>query len=280
MRTPSSLIVAAVSCVALLSGCNGDDSGADDPSATPSESETTTSEPPPSPPPRNGLCYRLDESQLRAAHVDADPVDCAQDHTTQTYLVGKLLGTVVRSADSVDSTAITRTVEQRCSDAFDDHVGGDQETRTLARVRYVWFVPSEEDFGRGANWFRCDVTADRQHGTPAQLPDDTEGMLDADTALDTWGTCDRAGAELNAEADWRMCSQPHNWQAISVLTVGDADTPWPGADSLRSRGEECESAVREHVGDSTGALAFRWSYPTEQQWRAGRRHGLCWTRES
>lgn len=277
------LVVAATCCAAILGGCSGDSGDADDTgevSASPSPSETSSEPPPPQPAPRDGLCYRLDEQQMQAAHVDADPVDCGQQHTSQTYLVGKLLGEVVRSSDTVDSAAISRTVDQRCADAFDDHVGGDAQTRTLARVRYVWFVPSESEFGRGANWFRCDVMADREHGTPAALPATTSNLLDDDGAIDRWGTCDQAGAELNAEVDWRLCSEPHNWKAIAVVPVGEEDTPWPGVGELRARGDDCEAPVRSYVGDSTGALAFRWSYPTEQQWRAGRRHGLCWTRES
>lgn len=285
MRSPSLLVVASVvSGVLLVTGCSGAGDGGDgDTAASPSApaSETTSDTPPPPPPaPANGRCYRLGEQQVRAAHVDAEPVACKQRHTTQTYLVGRLRGKVVRSADSIDSTAITRTVDERCSAAFDDYVGGDADTRTLSRVRYVWFVPSEDEFARGANWFRCDVVADRQHGTPAALPETARRMLDADDALDTWGTCDRTGAELNAEADWRMCSQPHDWKAISVLSLGDDGAAWPGVESLQSRGDACESAVRDYLADSTGALAFRWSYPTKEQWRAGRRYGLCWTRDS
>ncbi|MGH3358020.1 MAG: septum formation family protein [Nocardioidaceae bacterium] len=282
MRSRFSLIAVALCAGLLAAGCSGGDSGEPDDSDDAASSTPTTSQPPPPPPPapKNGRCYELSERQLEAAHVDADPVDCAQGHTAQTYLVGKLRGDVVRSSDTVDSTAISTTVDQRCATAFGPHIGGDAAVRTLARVRYVWFVPSEEEFNRGANWFRCDVVTDREHGTPAQLPASTKGLLDAEDALDTWGTCDQTDGELNAESDWRMCAESHNWRAISVLSVGEGDTPWPGAAALQDRAGECETDVRSYLGDSTGALEFQWSYPTEQQWRAGRRYGLCWTEDS
>ena len=104
-------------------------------------------------------------------------------------------------------------------------------------------------------------------------------MLDSATALDSWGTCDQAGGRLSAETDWRLCVRPHNWRAVAVLPLGAADASWPGADGLRSRGDACESSVRDFLDDATGGLEFRWSYPTERQWKAGRRYGLCWTRD-
>lgn len=266
--------------ILVLAGCGAGENDAD--GATPSSDQTSDTPeppPPPPPPPGNGRCYRLSEQQAAAAHSSAEAVPCGSAHTTTTYLVGKLLDRVVEQSDSIDSSAISTTVDRRCAETFAGYVGGDQDTRTLARLRSVWFVPTEEEFARGADWFRCDLLADREDGTPARLPASTKGMLNADDALDTWGTCDQAGEELNAESDWRLCGLPHNWRAVSVVPVGEGDTPWPGADALQDRGSDCESAVRDYLDDSTGALEFRWSYPTRVQWDAGRRFGLCWTRD-
>ena len=270
-----------LACTTLLvAGCNGDD---DSPDASgggdePTESETTSEPPPPPPAPKRGHCYRLTADDVAQAHSDAKSVPCKRPHTTQTFSVGPLPKKLVRGG-SVESNAIASLVDKRCSDRFVDHVGGDGQTRTLARVRPVWFVPTEEEIARGAEWFRCDVVADGSGDEPAKLPAVTKGLLDSDDALDDWGTCDKAGDSLNPESEWRLCSEPHNWQAISTLSVGDADDGWPGRDELVARGDECESTVRDYLDDSTGALSFQWTFPTESQWQAGRRYGLCWTED-
>ncbi|UYM05735.1 septum formation family protein [Solicola gregarius] len=283
MRTPSlarALILFACTTL-LVAGCNGDDSpDAAGESDDPTSSETTSEPPPPPPPaPEQARCYQLSGDEVAQAHSDADPVACKKRHTSQTYAVGRLQKNLVGRDAVLDSNAIAAFVDKRCAARFTGYVGGDAETRTLARVHHVWFVPTEDEITRGAHWFRCDVIANGSGGAPAALPAVTKGLLAADDALDSWGTCDRSGESLNPEADWRLCSEPHNWQAIGTLSVGERDASWPGRDDLQARGDECEATVRDYLGDSTGALTFQWSYPTSAQWRDGRRYGLCWTQD-
>lgn len=265
----------------LVAGCNGDDSpDAAGDSDGPTASETSSEPPPPPPPaPKTDRCYRLSQDEVAQAHSDSDPIGCKQRHTTQTYAVGRLPKKLVGGDVVLDSNAIARFVDGRCVARFAGHVGGDPETRTLARVHPVWFVPTEDEIARGAHWFRCDVVAEGAGEKPVPLPAATKGMLNAEDALDSWGTCDQAGDSLNPEADWRLCSQPHNWRAIGTVTIGAQDDPWPGADELEARGGDCEATVRDYLDDSTSALTFQWSYPTGSQWKAGRRYGLCWTQD-
>lgn len=281
MRTPSlarALIIFACTTL-LVAGCNGGDDDStdagDSAGADPSAVSEPTTPPPPPPPPKAGRCHNLGKSGLSSASSDADPVSCKDDHTAQTYLVATLAKSLTGTRP-IDSTAVADAVGKRCEQAFAEHVGGDAETRTLARVHPVWFVPTEEEMGRGARWFRCDVTATKRDGAAAQLPPTTKGMLDADDALSRWGTCAPADS-THPEAEATLCSQPHGMRAIDVIYLGEADTGWPGAESLRGRGDECEAAVRDYLDDATGALAYRWTYPSEQQWSGGRRYGLCWS---
>ena len=53
----------------------------------------------------------------------------------------------------------------------------------------------------------------------------------------------------------------------------------PDRGTLVGLGDECESTVRAYLDDSTSSLTFQWTFPTEAQWRAGRRYGLCWTQD-
>lgn len=262
----------------LVAGCSGDDSSdsADSSASDASSSEpTSTTPPPPPPPPKPDRCYNLAKSDLSSASNDAVSVSCKAIHTAQTYLVGTLPKKLTNNSP-VDSTAVADAVTQRCDEAFPEHVGGDDDTRTLARVYPIWFVPTEDEMELGARWFRCDVTAVKGGGAPAQLPRKSKDMLAADDALDRWGTCAPAGAS-RPEAKATLCSQEHGLRAISVVDLGGDDDPWPGSESLESQGSECESAVRDYLDNSAGALTFQWSYPAKQQWKDGRRYGLCWS---
>lgn len=280
MRTPSvARALTLFACTALLvAGC-GDDSNdpadgtGDDASAASTPASATP--PPPPPPPKTGRCYDLGEDELASASSDAEPVPCKDDHTAQTYLVDTLPERLTDTRP-FDANAIADEVSRRCDQAFAEHVGGDTDTRTLSRVHPVWFVPAEEEMGRGAHWFRCDVAADLSGSSPAPLPPVTKGMLAADDALSRWGTCAPADSS-HPEAEATLCSRPHGIRAIEVIDLGEPEAAWPGADTLAARGDECETAVRDYVDDATGALAYQWTYPAERQWKAGRRFGLCWS---
>lgn len=280
MRIPSiARVLTLFACATVLvAGCNGDDDSTDasDDTASPSESASESTTPPPPPPrPKKDRCYNLGKTGLASASSDIDAVPCKNRHTTQTYLVDTLPNRLT-NAQTLDTTAIADTVSKRCDDGFADRVGGDEETRTLARVHPVWFVPTADEIERGARWFRCDVTVSKQGGKAAALPKSTKGMLDADDALSRWGTCAPADTD-SPEADATLCSQADGIQAVSVLDLGGQDKGWPGPDSLRSRGDDCETAVRNHLDNPTGALSYQWTYPTQRQWKDGRRYGLCWS---
>ncbi len=273
-------VLALLACIIVfIAGCTGDDSsdsGDSTASDAPSASESTsTTAPPPPPPPKPNRCYNLAKADVSSASNDAAPVSCKAVHTAQTYLVGTLPKKLTGDGP-VDSKAIADTVTQRCDKAFPEHVGGDDETRTLARVHPVWFVPTEDEMGLGARWFRCDVTAVKAGGAAAKLPQKSKGMLATDDALDRWGTCAPADAS-HPETEATLCSQDHGIRAISVIELGGDEEPWPGSESLESQGSECEPAVRDYLDNSAGALSLRWTYPSKQQWKDGRRYGLCWS---
>ena len=137
----------------------------------------------------------------------------------------------------------------------------------------VWFGPSLEQADAGANWYRCDVVALRSKGTLLRLPRSMKGVLDADGALDRFGTCgtsapDRRGFERVA------CSEPHTWRAVDVIEID------PGARYLaKDAGAEADSSCKDVAADRAGgSLKFTWSFewPTKEQWKAGRRYGYCW----
>lgn len=290
-RTYVRAVVPVAVTLLLVAGCAGDDDpdsgsdSADSSEATEDPGDEPTAEPtePPEPPPAPTLhaCYRFTADQASQAHADVSPLPCQENHTSQTYFVGTLDKATIGDPEAVRAEKVAAMVNTRCEQTLAEHIGGDEDTRTLSRLDYEWFTPAEEDFALGAKWFRCDLVARLSGDRLARLPNASKDLLAGDDALRTWGTCDQADGDLlNAEEAWRLCSESHNWRAISVVWLGDVETTWPGVDALKARESDCEPSVRNYLDDPVGPLSALWSHPTEQQWRDGRRYGFCWVAES
>ncbi|MGH3423164.1 MAG: septum formation family protein [Nocardioidaceae bacterium] len=278
-RRRALLVLAALGAM-LTAGCTADraDPGPDPsepPSATASASPTT---PPPAPPPKKGACYDLAPGQLTGAHDDSTPVKCGKHHTTQTYAVKKMSRRTIGDPSAIDTETVARAADRRCTRALRKHLGAGKEEMALSRLRSAWFVPEEQEFARGARWLRCDVLAHRTADSLARLPRRTEGLLDSEGALDKWGTCAKASPRrLGAGKGQRMCSEKHNWRAVSIRTLGKKSERWPGARSVRKDVlDRCEDAVRSFTGNKTRTASVGWLPPTKRQWKSGRRYGICW----
>lgn len=229
----------------------------------------------PAPPSRR--CYALTFDDAIAATSDAEPVPCADEHTTITYRVGELDSVRAGHLLAVDSETLQSQVAERCPEALGDFIGGSEDDRRLSVLRSVWFTPTVEESDTGANWFRCDVVALAGSGELAPLAGRLQGTLDRDAGRDRWGLC--SPAEPGTDAFSRVpCSQPHDWRAVEVVGLGSGD--YPGEQQVRSAGEgPCEDAGRAAADDP---LEFDWGYewPTAEQWDAGRTYGVCWVPEA
>ena len=280
-------IVVAVVVTLLVSlaaaGCRGDGSvnptadRADDPppSAPASESPSTTRMlMPKEPEPREGACHDLSNHQVSRAHDKQRPIKCRKEHTTQTYYVGRFK--VDTFADQTpDTAAIAAFVTPKCTRHFKRWVGGDRVTRALTRVRPVWFVPTTRDIKRGADWFRCDVLVSATDKRLDELPRDSEGMLDSDSALDEYGLCSR-GSPDGPHSKTVICSQPHTWRAFDMMRLrGYKSDDYPSREQRRASAKHCQDQARVQL-DYPLEWRYGWQPPTREQWATGVRWGICW----
>ncbi len=284
--------VAALVLVLALAGCtDAEDPGSAADRRTPS-STSTSPEPGSSPdssalaptpastpastpalPPKRA-CYRLDFDQALAAVSRARPRPCAEEHTARTIAVGQVAELVEGSVGSIDGARSQRAVAAECPRRLAAFLGGPEQALRLSMFRPVWFTPSLVQAERGAGWYRCDVIALAAEGRLAPLEGRLEGMLGRSPAWKaTYGLC--ATAEPGTEGFHRVaCGSPHTWRALTTVPI-DARR-YPGVDAVRDLGTTpCTDAARAVAED---ALDFRWGYewPTLEQWRAGRRYGVCW----
>jgi hypothetical protein len=262
----------------LLTACSGSGGPEAGPSPTPTTAasspvaeEPRTAEPPPAP--AEDACYRLRYDDAVAATVGRRPVPCREDHTSQTYLVGRLDLVVGGHLVAVDSDRVRDQVSTTCPGALGSFLGGSPEQQRLTMLRSVWFTPTVPESDRGAAWFRCDVVALARGGELATLGGDVRGVLATEEGRDRFGMC--GTAEPGTEGFQRViCSARHSWRAVSTVPFEAGD--YPGEEQVRTAGEDpCQDAGRAAADDP---LNFRWGYewPSRDQWRSGHTYGLCW----
>jgi hypothetical protein len=259
----------------VLAGCTSMPSeDAPDPAPASSSLAATPSETPPpdpGPKPKVGECHALSFGQAVAVVGRSEPVACTRKHTAQTYFVGRLdLETKAGFSRRVDSEAAQRQMRQACTTRLPRHLGiGPRELR-LSMAQAVWFTPSPKRAEAGADWFRCDVVAVAAPKQLLALPRQTKGWGDAPAAA----MC--ATAEPGTKAFRRVsCGARHTWRASSTVDLpGKGRLPKQAeiADRMEST---CRDAARSQADDP---LDFTWSQesPTEEQWEAGQRYGICW----
>ena len=275
--------------VLLASACSpsgsGDGPEAAPPSSLPSSSAAPTSDPsalatPPTPPkpPEVRACYRLDFDQALDAVTRVRASSCERPHTARTYAVARI-GELVEGSGgaAVDSRAVQDAVAAECPRRLTAFLGGPERAIRLSMFRPVWFTPSLDQADRGADWYRCDVIALASEGSLAPLEGRLEGLLGRNQAWkETYGLC--ATAEPGTDGFERVaCGSAHSWVALSTLPIEPGQGGrYPGVAAVRDLGTTpCTDAARQVAEDT---LDFQWGYewPTLEQWRQGRRYGVCW----
>ena len=261
----------AAALLATLTACS---SGPSDTQPTRTAAPSTAPAPTPAAAPPRRACYALDFAEAVAPTSTKAPVPCAAPHTTVTIRVGTIRPVVDGHLLAVDSDTVQQQVADRCRAALATHVGGDEETRRLSRLTVVWFTPSLAESDRGALWFRCDLVALAGHDQLATLPRSTRGLLDADGALDRYGTCGTSSP--SARTFQRViCSRPHSWRARATIDLPPR-TRYLGKAAAAVADASCHDTEARLATD---ILKLRWSFewPTRDQWKAGQRYGYCWT---
>lgn len=269
------LAIAAV--LLLLSACSAGQP-AEDATSAPSESPSTSATPTPTPAseparPPVPACYDLDYDQAVKPTTGADPVPCGDRHTSSTFFVGEADSVVSGHLLAVDSDRVQRQIAEACPRRLPRFLGTTPRELRLSMLRAIWFSPSIEASDAGANWFRCDVIALADDRQLARLEGRMRGVLGTAAGRERYGVC---GTTKPGAPKFRriVCARPHSWRAIDSFD-GPAGR-YPGPARLRSIGEDvCQAAARSRAENS---LDYEWAmdWPTREQWREGRRWGLCW----
>ena len=282
-RRAAGLVLALV--LLTLTGCSG---SADPDVAAPGPTTTSTAPtdpgsaapevataPAPLPPVR--ACYRLTFDEALAPVTRAKPRSCDRPHTLRTVFSGRVGGLVKGKNATIDSPRVQRAVAAECPRRLAEFLGGPEQALRLSMFRPVWFTPTLAQADRGEDWYRCDVIALAAEGELAPLEGRLEGLLGRLGWKDEYGLCGTAEPGTSG-FEHVSCARRHAWRALTTVPI-TADR-YPGPAAVQALGDEpCTAAARAVAADP---LDFRWGYewPTLEQWRAGKRYGVCWAPES
>ena len=274
------LLVPLVAALLVLTGCSAPET-----SLSSSSPSTSSSAPPESPPPSApesseeegpppapvvGECHRLTWDKAIAPVVEAPTVPCRRTHTSQTYAVGRLSLASDDERLSVDDPTVQDKPAEACPLRLPAHLGVSPRELRLTMARPVWFTPTLEEADAGANWFRCDVVVLATTERLLRLPPRTKGR----GAADDFAMC--ASGRPGTPAFSRVaCVDDHSWRAVTTVDLAGGKR-LPSVKALTSQmTSTCRDTARSRADDP---LDLTWSeeLPTKEQWRAGRRYGICW----
>ncbi len=227
-------------------------------------------------PPTLGACRVLAPEDVAKPDNDTKPVDCAEEHTAETYAVGDLPDEY-EDVD-YDDEGLGAWAYRTCSKQFKDFLGADESLVMRTVVSWAWFRPSEEAWDDGARWYRCDVVGGGEQSKGyIELPTSAKGLL-LGRPKDTWLVC-ADGATVSGSVKV-PCTAPHDWRAVTTISLGGAKEEYPG-DRL------AEVTTRDFCSKSVGAWLnypvdydFGYTWFHEAEWDAGNRRSVCWAKTS
>ena len=161
MRHVLAPLPAAVLGVLLVTGCTGG-SPASTPAASPggSPSEASTSSAPAVPARhRAAPATGSGAAELTRPTNASRPVPCGGVHTAVTIYVGRLDTRVTGTPWRSTPTTVTKQLAPAAGASSRRTWGVRAPRGTSGRFNVVWFSPTLEQSGRGADWFRCDLIA-------------------------------------------------------------------------------------------------------------------------
>jgi hypothetical protein len=224
--------------------------------------------------PELGACRVLAPTDVAAPSDDTEPVPCSRPHTAETFAVGELPHTFDDAA--YHDRRLGAWAYRTCSAAFQSFLGADDSLVMRTVVSWAWFRPSESAWEDGARWYRCDVVGGGEQSKEyVDLPTSAKGLL-LGRPKDRWMVC--ADGPTVAGSVKVGCDQPHQWRAVTTITLGEAGDDYPGDRVV-------EVTTRDYCSKSVGAWLnypvdydFGYTWFHQAEWDAGNRRSVCWAK--
>lgn len=225
-------------------------------------------------PPTLGACRVLTPEDVAQPSDTSDPVECSEPHTAETFAVGQL----PQSFDDAeyDDEELGAWAYHKCSDTFMSFLGADESLVMRTIVSWAWFRPSEDAWDDGARWYRCDIVGGGEQSKEyVDLPETAEGLL-LGRPQDEWMVC--ADGPTVAGSVKVACSEPHEWRAVTTISIGEENEKYPGDEVVKVTTRDfCSKSVWAWLNYPVDYdYGFTWFH--EAEWEAGNRRSVCWAK--
>ena len=202
--------------------------------------------------PKIGECHLLTLEQAWDSSDSRKPVPCSSKHTTMTFAVKRLTGTV----NWDDTFGLYRKLQRKCWNAFENRLGSSALVRAQTAYTWFWFSPSKAQIRRGAKWLRCDLALS---GGTKLMP------IKADVSLSSTKISDRVRHCVSPRGLMTVCARPHAYRSVDAFRISG------GYPSQKRRRALADKKCRPLV-DGKAYLSF---VPHPDQWAAGNHSLVC-----
>ena len=224
--------------------------------------------------PESGVCRELTPADVAKPTNNTATVPCAETHTAETYAVGDL-PTAFDDADW-DDASMSEWASRTCTNKFGGFLGADVSMVMRTVLSWTWFRPSQDAWDDGARWYRCDVVGGgEQSKSYVTLPTSAKDLLSG-PPQDKWMVC--ADGETVDGAVKLPCTQPHEWRAVTTISLGEDDDKYPGDKKVIDKTQDfCSKSVGAWLNYP---VDYDYGYTWFQQaaWDAGNRRSVCWAK--
>ena len=221
-----------------------------------------------------GACRQLTPGDVAESSNASPVVDCADEHTAQTFAVGTFPATV--AAGGADDEDLGAFIFETCDKRFQSFLGGNESLVMRSILTWAWFRPSAKAWKLGARWYRCDVVGGgEQSRSFVSLPEDAKGVL-LGLPDDRWMTC--VDGPTVAGAVKIPCSEKHTWRAATTIKLGQPGAPYPGDRLVEVRTRDfCSESVVAWL-NYPADYEYGYTYFHKAEWEAGNRRSICWAK--
>ena len=194
-----------------------------------------------------GACRVLTPEDVAEPSNTTEPVDCTEPHTAETFAVGELPQSFEDA--EYDDPDLGAWAYKTCSKAFMSFLGADESLVMRTIVSWAWFRPTEDAWDDGARWYRCDVIGGGEQSKEyVELPGTAKGLLSG-RMEDRWMVC--ADGPTVSGSVKVPCTEPHEWRAVTTISIGDEDEKYPGDRLVEVTTREYCSEVRLGLARTT-----------------------------
>lgn len=221
--------------------------------------------------PTVGACYDSKAAVLEETSTSAPAVDCATEHTAETYLVRTLPASF--GLPSRASQAARLAAARPCTvSAMNTYLGIPQRALPT-RFRTAVLFPTDAQWQAGERWMRCDVVL--QAGLELKAFTGTAAALVAATDPEQFDFCTPREPNARATAAYPCTKPKRNWIKVLDTELGGPGSAFPGASTVERKTRNlCERQGKKWAGKEK--FPGWWAiWPTQVGWKEGRRSAQC-----